>query len=123
MTKCKIVANIDNFSKCVNMESNLRLELFSDVFAVQVRKLDPGSVVVALKGYENDIFRKLFVVMWRCRKDAVNCLVGKVEIDGVKSKIQAIPGYSDPKDSNKAIAVDAEVAGGMKDGTAPEAAK
>jgi hypothetical protein len=108
MTKRKIVADIGDFAKCVDTESNLRLELFSYDFAEQVRKLDPGSFVVALKGYENDVFRKLFIVMWRCRKEAIDCLVGKVELEGMKSKIRAIPGYVEPqKDGKKDVDKDA----------------
>jgi hypothetical protein len=51
--------------------------------------LEPGSFVVALKGYERDVFQKLFLVMWRCRGDAVDCLVAKVEMEGMKSKLRA----------------------------------
>ena len=92
MSKRKIVANLDDFSKCIQV-GNIHLEIFSDEFADAVRKLEPGSFVVALKGYERDVFKKLFLVMWRCRKDAIDCLVTKVEIDGMKSKLRAIPGY------------------------------
>jgi hypothetical protein len=90
MTKRKIVATYGDFSKCVDAEA-IRLETFTDEFADAVRKLEQGSFVVALKGYEEDVFQKLFLVMWRCRGDAVNCLVAKVEMDGVKSKLRAIP--------------------------------
>ena len=90
MTKRKIIATYGDFSKCVRA-GTIRLETFTDEFADAVRKLEPGSFVVALKGYERDVFQKLFLVMWRCRGDAVNCLVTKVEMDGLKSKLRAIP--------------------------------
>jgi hypothetical protein len=90
MTKRKIIATYGDFSKCVDA-GTIRLETFTDEFADAVRKFEPGSFVVALEGYEHDVFQKLFLVMWRCRGDAVNCLVTKVEMDGVKSKLRAIP--------------------------------
>jgi hypothetical protein len=49
-----------------------------------------GSFVIFLKGYENDYIKKLVVVMWRCRGDAVNCLVNQAELDGMKSKVRSL---------------------------------
>ena len=96
MTKRKIYAGLKDFSKCLNT-GTIRLENFTDEFAAAVRLMDPGSFVVALEGYEEDIFQKMFLVMWRCRGDAVNCLVAKVEMEGMKSKLRAIPGYEEEK--------------------------
>jgi hypothetical protein len=88
MEKRKIVASYENFGKCIE-SGTIRLEVFSDEFAESVRKLEPGSFVVALKGYERDVFQNLFLVMWRCRGDAIDCLVAKVEMEGMKSKLRA----------------------------------
>jgi hypothetical protein len=90
MEKRKVVATYGDFSKCIET-GTIRLEVFSDEFAEAVRKLEPGSFVVALKGYERDVFQKLFLVMWRCRGDAIDCLVAKVEMEGMRSKLRAIP--------------------------------
>jgi hypothetical protein len=90
MTKRKIIATTyGDFSKCVDA-GTICLETFMDEFADAVRKFEPGSFDVGLKCYDHDIFQKLFLVMWRCRGDDVNCLVTKVEMDRVKSKLRAI---------------------------------
>jgi hypothetical protein len=88
MEKRKIFATYDDFGKCIE-SGTIRLEIFSEKFAESVRKLEPGSFVVALEGYERDVFQKLFLVMWRCRGDAIDCLVAKVEMEGLKSKLRA----------------------------------
>jgi hypothetical protein len=30
------------------------------------------------------------LVMWKCRGDALNCLVAKIEMDGMNSKLRAV---------------------------------
>ena len=46
---------------------------------------------MALKGYELNIAKKMYLVMWRCRGDNVNCLVNAAEMAGFHSKMKAIP--------------------------------
>ena len=102
MMKRKIVADLVDFWRCISVDHSMRLEVFSEDFASAVKELDPGSFVVALKGYENDASKKLYIVMWRCRKDAVDCLVAKVEQEGMMSKLRAIPGYEHAEAAAKA---------------------
>uniref|UniRef100_A0A7S4JKA6 SAM-dependent MTase RsmB/NOP-type domain-containing protein n=1 Tax=Odontella aurita TaxID=265563 RepID=A0A7S4JKA6_9STRA len=79
----------EDFNKCIST-GNLKLETFSTKFAERVRAFDQGSFAVALEGYEKNVAAKMFLVMWRCRSDATNCLVGKMEMDGMRSKLRAL---------------------------------
>jgi 16S rRNA C967 or C1407 C5-methylase (RsmB/RsmF family) len=88
MTKRKLVANLEDFKKCLDPK-NILLSVFSPEFAEQARALAVGSFVVQLKGHEDDYIRKLVLSMWRCRGDNVNCLVTQAEIDGMKSKLRS----------------------------------
>jgi hypothetical protein len=79
--KWKIFATYDDFGgKCIEL-GTICLEVISDEFAESVQKLEPGSSVVVLEGYKSDVFQKLFLVMWRCRGNAMDCLVAKVEME------------------------------------------
>jgi len=90
MTKRKITGvNVKDFELCLQAGA-IRLVTFSERFASQVRELIPGSFVVQLSGFEDDVAKKLTIVMWKCRGDSVNCLVAKIEIDGMKSKLRAV---------------------------------
>jgi len=104
MTKRKLVVNFSDFANCLNSGA-IYMKTFSDTLMPQLRELSVGSFVVVLEGYENEIDKKMFLVMWRCRGDAVNCLVSQIEIDGVKSKLRAIAElYNieyDPDSNNK----------------------
>jgi hypothetical protein len=96
MTKRKIAADIEDFKKCLEM-GTLPIKDFSDEFAENVKPLVMGSFVVHLKGYEDDYIKKLVIVMWRCRGDAVNVLVNQGELDGMKSKIRSVLHEDEPK--------------------------
>ena len=97
MTRRKILADPADFIFCLR-HGGLKLgENFSPGFAEQMKALSLGSFVVALRGHENSISRKMFLSMWRCKYEAVNCLVAKVEIDGMKSKLRAL-GIDVPKE-------------------------
>lgn len=89
MKKRKIGADLQDFELCLSAPT-VHLNDFSEEFAAEVRKLTSGAFVVYLKGYEDDYIKKLAFVLWRCRSDAVNYLVTKTEIDGMKTKIRAI---------------------------------
>jgi hypothetical protein len=89
MTKRKIEADFEDFKKCLT-QGAIPIKSLSEKFAEQVRALVMGSFVIFLKGYENDYIKKLVVVMWRCRGDAVNCLVNQAELDGMKSKVRSL---------------------------------
>jgi hypothetical protein len=93
MTKRKIGLDLEDFEKCLQTET-IRLESFSNEFAEAARSLTMGSFVVHLKGFEDDYIKKFLVVMWRCRSDAVNCLVTKAELDGMKSKVRSVIGQN-----------------------------
>jgi 16S rRNA C967 or C1407 C5-methylase (RsmB/RsmF family) len=89
MKKRKIGADLKDFELCLSAPT-VQIKDFSEGFAAEVRKLTAGAFVVYLKGYEDDYIKKLAFVLWRCRSDAVNYLVTKTEIDGMKTKIRAI---------------------------------
>mmetsp|Transcript_29546 Transcript_29546/g.71066 ORF Transcript_29546/g.71066 Transcript_29546/m.71066 type:complete len:158 (+) Transcript_29546:2194-2667(+) len=91
MTKRKIGIDLEDFEKCLQTET-IQLETFSDEFASKARALSMGSFVVYLNGFEDDYIKKFVVVMWRCRSDAVNCLVNKAELNGMKSKVRSVMG-------------------------------
>jgi hypothetical protein len=89
MTKRKIIATVQDFKKCLAAGA-LNLEMFSEEFAQQARGLIMGSFVICLEGFEDDYIKKLVLTMWRCRKDAINCLINQIEIDGMKSKMRSL---------------------------------
>ena len=89
MTKRKVVAEIDDFRKCLE-PGNTPLSTFSEGFAAEVRALSLGSFVVCLKGYENDYLKKLVLVVWRCRSDTSSTMANQVELDGMKSRLRSI---------------------------------
>ena len=93
LTKRKFGIDLEDFEKCLQTDT-IQLQTFSDEFASNVRDLSMGSFVVYLKGFENDYIKKFIVVMWRCRGDAVNCLVNRAELDGMKSKVRSVMGKS-----------------------------
>lgn len=76
---------------CASAGSGVPVDELSDALANRVRSLSVGSFVVALEGYENDVAKKMMLVMLRCRSDAtVMCLVSKKETDGMRTKLEAI---------------------------------
>ena len=103
MTKRVVVAEPEDFVRCLG-PGGIRLSSFSAEFAEEVRALSIGSFVVALKGYERNVSQKMFIVMWRCRGDAMNCLVAKAEMDGMFSKLRGkgvdVPLTSGDDDNN-----------------------
>jgi 16S rRNA C967 or C1407 C5-methylase (RsmB/RsmF family) len=91
MTKRKLIANIDDFSNCLTSGiQKCSTERFSEDFAKELSLLSTGSFVICLKGYEENVAKKMFAVMWKCRGNNMNCLVTKAEIDGMHSKLNAI---------------------------------
>jgi len=90
MTKRLISADMDDFYSCIK-DGFLNLNTFSDSFKKSIEELEPGSFVVALKGYEKDVAKKMYLSMWR-RPNCVNCFVAKVEMEGLISKMRAL-GY------------------------------
>ena len=89
MSKRMLVVDIVDFTKCIGSGA-IKCETFSEGFAKDVRELAVGAFVVALRGYETNVRKKMFLTMWRCRGDNVNCLVSKMELDGLKSKLKTV---------------------------------
>ena len=89
MTKRKVIAGLDDFNKCLQA-GNVQIGSFSESFAEEVRAITLGSFVVCLKGYENDYLKKMVLVVWRCRSDAINTMANQAELDGMKSKLRSI---------------------------------
>ncbi|VEU38324.1 unnamed protein product [Pseudo-nitzschia multistriata] len=89
MKKRKFAANLKDFEMCLSGPT-VQIKEFSDEFASKIRELSMGSFVVTLEGYENDYIKKLIIVLWKTRGDAVNYLVTQTEIDGIRCKLRAI---------------------------------
>ena len=89
MTKRKFIISHEDFSKCLG-EGAISIEIFSKGLGEEMKNLSEGAFAVALQGYENNTSKKFFITMWKCRGDNVNCLVAKAELDGFRSKLDAI---------------------------------
>jgi len=93
MTKRKVAIEEADFLACMAGDGKtILLATFSDAFNAIVQPLSSGPFVATLKGYEsNNMYaRKLALVMWRCRNEAVNCLVNKTEVESMKSKVASL---------------------------------
>jgi hypothetical protein len=104
MTKRIITATLEDFEKCLVIGENIKIDSFTNKdCAKKMQEISPGSFVVALEGCEKDWKKKMMLVMWRCRSDTVNCMVGKVEMEGMRSKLKAIQdsGNGDSKGDDK----------------------
>lgn len=66
------------------------MELLSGRTQEKLDALEPGSFVMIVEGYHSDADKKLMACMWRNRARTVNCLVGKIEIDSMRKKTEAI---------------------------------
>jgi hypothetical protein len=88
MTKRVIVASADDFYKCC-AKGFMEFGVYSQEFQNKIGELAPGSFVVLLDGHENDMAKKMFLVMWK-RSNAIECFVSKVEMDGMVSKRRAL---------------------------------
>ena len=89
MTKRKFIASFDDFTKCIG-EGAIKIEIFSESLQKKMRELTSGAFAIALEGYETNITSKLFLTMWKCRGDNVNCLVARAELDGFHNKLKAL---------------------------------
>jgi len=89
MTKRKIILDFNAFEICL-APGGIPIRNFPDEIAQAIRAVSVGSFVVALKGFENNVRKKMFVTLWRCRGDVINCLVNKHDMEGIKSKLKAI---------------------------------
>lgn len=90
MTKRFFVVNATDFCICLNPGTTIWIGNFSSEFQAQIRDLSTGALVVSLSGFETDIAKKMFLVMWKCRGDSLNCLVSQVEQLGITCKLRAL---------------------------------
>ncbi len=95
MTKRILSANMDDFHSCVK-EGLIPFDKFSESFQKGLDELTPGSFIVTLEGYEKDIAKKMYLVMFRRAKKMVDCFVTKVEKEAILSKMRAL-GYLVPE--------------------------
>mmetsp|Transcript_12098 Transcript_12098/g.17201 ORF Transcript_12098/g.17201 Transcript_12098/m.17201 type:complete len:939 (+) Transcript_12098:26-2842(+) len=96
MTKRKLTAKLDDFENCM-AAGGISFDNFSADFAAAMKEITVGSFIVNCEGFEEDVFHKMTLVMWRCRGEAVNCLVAKIEMDGMRSKIRALKRVKEEK--------------------------
>jgi hypothetical protein len=91
MTKRILSANMNDFHSCVK-EGLIPFDKFSESFQKGLDELSPGSFIVTLEGYEKDISKKMYLVMWRRPNHMVDCFVTKIEKEAILSKMRAL-GY------------------------------
>lgn len=61
---------------------------FTSEFIHKIKALSFGSFVIALKDYEDDCNKKMFLSMWKCRaSNKINCLMNKIDIEDMKRKV------------------------------------
>ena len=89
MTKRKLLVDGDEFELFLSPGS-IPIRNFTEETAKEIRALTVGAFVAALKGFESNTRKKMFVTLWRCRGDIINCLVNKQDMDGLRSKLQAV---------------------------------
>lgn len=90
MTKRILTADMDDFYTCMK-DGFVSFEKFGESFRKQLEAMESGSCIVLLKGYEDDMSKKMFLSMWR-RPRAVTCFVAKMEREAILSKMGAL-GY------------------------------
>lgn len=95
MTKRKLVVDHDDFLRCLGGPNMIKCESFSQQLATDIRSLSGGAFAVVLRGHEQNIAKKMFLTMWRCRGDNVNCLVKQFEQDGMRTKLKALMSVND----------------------------
>jgi hypothetical protein len=111
MKKRVYYVNEDDFRTAIKTPGKtMHLSVFSDDLAEQVRSASPGSIVFVLGSTHrnqqetNGITSALLdttrvpacaVVMWKCRGESIDCLVAKVEIDGILSMLDAMKAVED----------------------------
>ncbi|KAL7535379.1 hypothetical protein ACHAXR_009414, partial [Thalassiosira sp. AJA248-18] len=106
ITKRILSASMDDFHTCVK-EGFIPFDKFSETFQKGLEELTPGSFIVTLKGYEKDISKKMFLVMWRRSNPVVNCFVAKIEMEGILSRMRAL-GYVAKEEVVVAVAAAAD---------------
>lgn len=90
MSKRKFIVNSCEFKKCLLGCRMIPCDTFNPSLARGIRSLSVGAFAIVLKGFVDNIEKKMILTMWRCRGDAVNCLVTQLEQDGMKSKLEAL---------------------------------
>ncbi len=94
MTKRKYIVSYDDFSVALR-HGAIKCNEFSEPLATQIKELSFGAFVFALKGYENNVAKKMYIVLWRCKGECINCLVSQAEILGFESKLKALSNKTD----------------------------
>ena len=117
MKNRKFIVSTKDFLTCFS-QATIKISALSPGLGDEVRKIAVGSFMVALEGYELDSSKKLMMVMWRCRGDNINCLVCKIERDGMRSKMRAITG--EDLEDEEPVAEDVTDNGELQDEVASE---
>jgi hypothetical protein len=105
MKKRIYYVNQDDFrTSLATPGKTMHLSTFSNDLAEQVRSVSPGAIVLVFDPTkfnisienEQDITSQpmpnFAAVMWKCRGDSLDCLVAKVEIDGLISMLDSMKG-------------------------------
>jgi len=89
MTKRKFIVSSEDFKRCLKYGA-IPCDSFSEPLCSQMKALSLGAFVVALVGYEDDITKKMYLVMWKCRGDNINCLVNKLDMVAFHNKLDVL---------------------------------
>lgn len=92
ITKRKVTVPLSDLKKCLEEMGNTAMDtnLLSKTTREKLSELEPGSFVMVVDGYDDQPKKKVIACMWRNRAETVNFLVGKIEIEGMRKKIEAL---------------------------------
>jgi hypothetical protein len=92
MTKRKLTLPLCDFKQCLDgmAEKAMAINTLSAPSQAKLIGLEPGSFVATVEGYDDQPERKLMACMWRNKAATVNCLVGKIELTGMRMKLEGL---------------------------------
>ena len=90
MTKRKFVVSLEDFQNCLTDDRFVQITAFSEGLQTELKEMTVGSIVFVLDGHEDSLDQKLVACMWRCRTDRLDRLVSKVEVEAIRTKLNAL---------------------------------
>lgn len=92
MTKRTLSMPLSDFKQCLDgiAEKAMSIDLLSEKTREKLNGLEPGSFVATVEGYDDQPEMKLMGCMWRNKAATVNCLIGKIELTGMRKKLEAM---------------------------------
>jgi hypothetical protein len=92
MTKRKLSMPISDFKICLDgiADKAMAIDTLSEKTQEKLMGLEPGSFVATVEGYDDKPEMKILGCMWRNKAPTVNCLIGKIELTGMRKKLEAM---------------------------------